>query len=125
MKQITDLTQVDKLMESLISRPEVVVEIDYADYECFKNSTTNRFAMIFEADNFSNLHQQIDAELTSLDCAPKMIWVCLEDTESKPLALGELSGIVDMLSERAENADIIWQLNHRESGVAATIFFGI
>lgn len=118
---ITDITQIDHMVEELLASTKGVISVDMRDYALIKDNSSSLKAVKVELSEMSEesigvLDQALVDTCVDEECNILLYLATLKSTE-KPLTVEQMQFLGNSLDRYvADSANIIWGLGEYESG---------
>lgn len=118
---ITDITQIDHMVEELLASTKGVISVDMRDYALIKDNSSSLKAVKVELSEMSEesigvLDQALVDTCGDEECNILLYLSTLKSTE-KPLTVEQMQFLGNSLDRYvADSANIIWGLGEYESG---------
>ncbi len=118
---ITDITQIDHMVEELLASTKGVISVDMRDYALIKDNSSSLKAVKVELSEMSEesigvLDQALVDTCGDEECNILLYLATLKSTE-KPLTVEQMQFLGNSLDRYvADSANIIWGLGEYESG---------
>lgn len=118
---ITDITQIDHMVEELLASIKGVISVDMRDYALIKDNSSSLKAVKVELSEMSEesigvLDQALVDTCGDEECNILLYLATLKSTE-KPLTVEQMQFLGNSLDRYvADSANIIWGLGEYESG---------
>ena len=110
---ITEIKQIDSLVEQVFANGNSVVSVDANDYNTIKTQSASLKAITLDASEWGEVCA-LDGELKEAGAGATNVLIHLGASDAGAVSMAQMRQLLDMVRSNTDNANIVWGVDESD-----------
>ena len=110
---ITEIKQIDSLVEQAFANGNSIVSVDADDYNTIKTQSASLKAVTLEASEWDAV-SALDGELKEAGAGAANVLIHLGASDAGAVSMAQMRQLLDMVRSNTDNANIVWGVDESD-----------